>query len=152
MTKRITPARRYASVLMLSASLVGTALLPTTGAMAGTADGDRPAAASRLQANLKASGDPDGSGEANFRLLRAKHKICATVEWRKIQDPDSAHIHKVSDGTVVVDLSGSVTGGANCATVGARKIKRINNHPRRYYFNVHNATYPAGAIQGVLHR
>lgn len=152
MTTRTTPARRYASVLMLSAALVGTALVPTTVASAATADGERPAAAKRLQAKLKPSGDPDGSGEAHFRMKRAKKKVCASVEWHNIEDPTAAHIHKRSDGTVVVDLSGSVTGGAKCAAAGARKIKRISKHPRRYYFNVHNATHPAGAIQGVLRR
>ena len=152
MTTRTTPARRYASALVLAAALVGSALVPTTGATAGTADGERPAAAKRLQAKLKSSGDPNGSGEAHFRMLRAKGKVCATVEWRKIEDPSAAHIHKRSDGSVVVDLTGSVTGGAKCASAGKRTIKRISKHPRRYYFNVHNATYPAGAIQGVLRR
>jgi len=53
----------------------------------------------------------------------------------------------------VVDLTGSVTGGANCATGVSRPlIRRILEHPRRYYFNVHNDAYPAGAIQGTLHR
>ncbi len=152
MTTRTTPARRYASVLMLSAALVGSALVPATVATAGTTGAERPAAATLLQAKLKSSGDPNGSGEAHFRMLRAKRKVCATVEWRKIEAPSAAHIHKRSDGSVVVDLTGSVTGGAKCATAGKRKIKRISKHPRRYYFNVHNATYPAGAIQGVLRR
>ena len=31
-------------------------------------------------------------------------------------------------------------------------IRKIVEHPRRYYVNVHNEDYPAGAIQGVLHR
>ena len=54
---------------------------------------------------------------------------------------------------VKIDLTGSVTGGKNCTTgVRKRLIRRILEHPRRYYFNVHNATYPAGAIQGTLHR
>jgi hypothetical protein len=36
--------------------------------------------------------------------------------------------------------------------VSHRLIAAMLAHPRRFYFNVHNATYPAGAIQGVLHR
>lgn len=107
----------------------------------------------RLEADLKPSGDPDGSGEAHFGLRPARHRVCATVEWEDIATPTAAHIHRRSDGGVVVDLSGSVTGGDACAT-GLRKrlVNRIAAHPRRFYFNVHNEPYPDGAIQGRLHR
>ena len=111
------------------------------------------AAVHRLETTLRPSGDPDGSGEAHFTLSKARRKVCATVTWQNIQEPDSAHIHRVSDGGVVVDLSGSVTGGAKCRRgVSKRLIGKILAHPRRYYFNVHNQTYPAGAIRGILHR
>lgn len=111
------------------------------------------AAVQRLEATLRPSGDPDGSGEAHFTLNKARRKVCATVTWQDIQQPDAAHIHRASDGAIVVDLTGSVTGGSKCRTgVPKRTIRKILGHPRRYYFNVHNATYPAGAIQGTLHR
>jgi len=111
------------------------------------------AAVQRLEATLRPSGDPDGSGEAHFTLNKTRRKVCASVTWQHIADPDSAHIHRASDGGIVVDLGGSVTGGARCATgVSQRTITKILRHPRRYYFNVHNATYPAGAIQGALRR
>ena len=107
----------------------------------------------RLMADLEASGDANGSGHAMLTLNKARKKVCATVTWSAIAKPNAAHIHRASDGSIVVDLSGSVTGGANCAKgVSKRKIQRILNHPRRYYFNVHNTPYPAGAIQGDLHR
>lgn len=106
-----------------------------------------------LHANLRPSGDPDGSGTARFRLYPARGKVCARVTWERIGTPDAAHIHRRSDGMVKVDLTGSVTGGKNCTTgVRKRLIRRILDHPRRFYFNVHNAAYPAGAIQGVLRR
>ncbi|HEU5036495.1 MAG TPA: CHRD domain-containing protein [Nocardioides sp.] len=111
------------------------------------------AAAQRLEATLRPSGDPDGSGEAHFTLNRARRKVCATVTWQGIQQPDAAHIHRASDGGIVVDLAGSVTGGATCRTgVPRATIRKILAHPARYYFNVHNPTYPAGAIQGTLRR
>ena len=106
----------------------------------------------RLHAALQPSGDPDGSGRADFRLNRSRHKVCADVTWQNIASPNAAHIHKVSDGSIVLDLSGAVTGGAHCVTgVGGRLIDRLLAHPRRFYFNVHNAEHPAGAIQGRLH-
>lgn len=111
------------------------------------------AAAQRLEATLHPSGDPDGSGEAHLTLNKARRKVCASVTWQDIDTPNAAHIHRASDGAIVVDLTGSVTGGSRCATgVSRPKIARILRHPGRYYFNVHNATYPAGAIQGTLHR
>ena len=105
-----------------------------------------------LEATLSPSGDPDGSGEAHFRLNKARHRVCADVTWQNIAQPDSAHIHRASDGAIVVDLTSAVTGGAHCrGGVSGRLIGRLLAHPRRYYFNVHNPDHPAGAIQGRLH-
>ncbi|WP_309650739.1 CHRD domain-containing protein [Nocardioides sp.] len=110
-------------------------------------------AAVELTTTLRPSGDPDGVGRARVTLNRARARVCADVTWRRIQSPDSAHLHRRSDSQVVVDLSTAVTGGARCTT-GVRRslIRAIAAHPRRYYLNVHNATYPAGAIEGTLRR
>lgn len=141
---------------MTRTSLLGSVLaaLALAATAAPTADAaiDR-RAAQRLEATLSPSGDPDGSGEAHFRLNKARHKVCADVTWQNIADPDSAHIHKASTGAIVVDLSGAVTGGSHCAHhVSGRLIGKLLAHPGRYYFNVHNPDHPAGAIQGTLHR
>ncbi len=150
MSHTAKPVARHATALLLSACLVGTASTATLIAPAATGAEQ---SSRLLEARLRPSGDPNGSGEVHFRIRKAAGKVCATVEWRNIQQPDSAHIHRRSTGAVVVDLSGSVTGGAHCATgVRHRLIRKILAHPRRFYFNVHNPTYPAGAIQGVLHR
>jgi hypothetical protein len=137
-----------------AALALGTCLvIAVPGALVGPqahAAGDR-AAVQRLQANLKPSGDPNGSGEAQLTVNKARKRVCADVEWHRIGRPDAAHIHRKSDGGIVVDLTGSVTGGAHCATgVSKALIGAILAHPGRYYFNVHNETYPAGAIQGNL--
>lgn len=150
---------------LVSVSLVATAFVVPTGAVAaGSATGSatvgeaaarQQSAPVHLEARLRggADGDPDGTGYAKFRLNRQRARVCADVTYAKIGPPDQAHIHRKSDGGVVVDLSGSVTGGPKCATGVSRKlIKRIVTYPRRYYFNVHNAEYPAGAIRGTLHR
>jgi CHRD domain-containing protein len=145
------PVSRRTTALFVSACMAGATSAGTL-ALSGPAAGAESQSVQLLEAKLRPSGDPDGSGEATFRLRKAKGKICASVTWRNIDTPDAAHIHRKSDGTVLVDLSGSVTGGAHCATgVSHKLIGRILDHPRRYYFNVHNATYPAGAIQGTLH-
>ena len=72
--------------------------------------------------------------------------------WMHVQR-DAAHIHRMSDCGIVVDLTGSVTGGTKCATgVPKATITAILRHPGRYYFNLHNPRYPAGAIRGTLKR
>ena len=148
----VGPVRRRAGAAALSMCLVAGLSTATLAAPADGASAEQEAAA-RLEARLTPSGDPDGSGEATFRLNKAKRRVCATVEWRNIATPDAAHIHRRSDGGVVVDLTGSVTGGPTCARKVPRKlIGRILARPGRYYFNVHNADYPAGAISGRLRR
>ena len=42
-------------------------------------------------------------------------------------------------------------GKAMSATAQDKDAAAILAHPGQYYVNVHNATYPAGAIQGALH-
>src|SRR5689334_2665126 len=139
--------------LLLIGALAAAALTATSLAPASSAEPDARRAVQRLEATLSPSGDPDGSGEAHFRLNQDRHKVCADVTWQNIADPDSAHIHKASTGAIVVDLGGAVTGGNHCVGhVSGRLIGKILAHPGRYYFNVHNPTYPAGAIQGTLHR
>ena len=136
--------------LLLAAALVPLVL--TTLSVAPAEGSLERLAVRQLHASLQPSGDPDGSGHADFRLVRSRHRVCADVTWQDIATPDSAHIHKRSDSSIVVDLSGAVTGGSHCATgVRARVIDKLLAHPRRYYFNVHNTEHPAGAIQGTLH-
>ena len=109
-----------------------------------------PVSATVLHASLAPGGDADGSGMAMVTLRPAVRRVCATISWSGIDKPFAAHIHRRSDGQVVVDLTGSVTGGARCTTASRRLIRRIAERPGRYYVNVHNRTYPAGAVQGSL--
>ncbi len=134
---------------------LATALLlgaTTLSGPAGASTADAAAPVTRM-ADLKASGDADGSGHAMFTLNKAKKRVCADVTWAGIAKPNAAHIHKVSDGSIFMDLSGSVTGGKKCTTgVSKNKIQKLIDRPGRYYFNVHNGPYPAGAIQGTLRK
>ena len=129
-----------------AAAAIGAALLLLPMSSAGAL----PVSATVLHATLAPSGDADGSGMAMVTLRPAGGRVCATISWSGIDKPFAAHIHRRSDGQVVVDLTGSVTGGAKCTSASRRLIRRIADRPRRYYVNVHNRTYPAGAIQGSL--
>jgi hypothetical protein len=156
MSNTTSSPRRVVAALgaSLAIAVAGATVVPQATAMpAEHRSAEHRASVQRLHAHLVPSGDPNGSGEARFTFNRARQRVCADVEWHRIGAPAAAHIHRHSDGSIVVDLSGSVTGGARCAT-GVRKplIRRILTYPGRYYFNVHNARYPDGAIQGTLRR
>lgn len=87
------------------------------------------------------------------RLRPGAAKVCANASWDRISNPIAAHIHRGRSGTagdVVVDLSGSVNGGRSCTGADRQLIRRISDHPRRFYFNIHNRPFPEGAIRGQL--
>ena len=146
------PRSRAALSLLAVPALVVTSLTATTATVEAAGHSSGRSAAVRLDAALHATGDPDGTGRATVRLNRSAGRVCAEITWSRIGTPTAAHIHRASDGAVKVDLTGSVTDGARCTTgVAPRLVRRITEHPRRYYVNVHNQAYPAGAIQGTLH-
>ena len=145
-----TGTRNRRSRLLAAVALTATAALtvPVTAAPAA-------GAGQRLEASLHggSAGDPDGTGHATLTLYKKAGKVCATITWAHIGTPTAAHVHRRSDGGVVLGLTSSVTGGPKCRTgVKHKLIERLAEHPRRYYVNVHNDAFPAGAIRGRLHR
>jgi hypothetical protein len=116
------------------------------------------AAVKRLEANLKGSSatDANGRGTAKLRLNRATKRVCFTITVRNIDDVVAAHIHRRSDGGIVVDLITAPESGerfTGCTEdVAKSKIRRILRRPGRFYVNVHTVAFPGGAVQGRLHR
>ena len=99
--------------------------------------------------------------------------LCYLITVEKVAELDqlpgngrAAHIHRGKagqNGPVVANLAFPTGGQASdCLSedeagkftpaAGAGIVADILANPQSYYFNVHNATYPAGAIQGVLRR
>ena len=105
-------------------------------------------------------GDPNGSGHARLKLYPAKGKICYRVAWSRIQNPAAGHIHKGPAGVagpVKVTLFDKVISNNDyysaCAKgLGHKLLRNIKEHPKRFYVNLHNESYPEGAIRGQLHR
>jgi hypothetical protein len=118
-----------------------------------------------LSVHLAPSGDPDGSGIATVRLNSEMDLVCYSAVVRNISAPTepapgvgSAHIHGPLPTTVIaidLDTVFQETGNSTyiakgCVDADSETIDAVLAHPELFYFNVHNAEHPAGAIQGSL--
>ena len=100
-------------------------------------------------------GDSDGRGESKVRIKPRDNELCVDIEVKYIDQATAAHIHhapKGSAGAVVVSLpipngEGEAEG---CVSVDSALLEKIKNNPQDYYINVHNNSYPNGAIRGQL--
>jgi hypothetical protein len=99
-------------------------------------------------------GDPDGEGWAEFRLNQGQGTISYELHVEGIQPARAAHIHfgrAGAPGPIVVHLMAPTNGmSMGVAEVDPELIKEIRKNPGNYYVNVHNATYPGGALRGQL--
>ena len=94
--------------------------------------------------------DPDGRGTAEIKITG--RRVCWELKVSKIGKPTAAHIHKggrATSGPVVVPLGGAYK-AKGCINAKASDAAAIRARPRNYYVNVHNATYPNGAVRGQL--
>ena len=106
-------------------------------------------------AEVPGPGDPDGLGFARLVVTPDLRQVCYTLQVVNIATPTAAHIHAGGPtvaGPIVLPLETPATGtSSGCATnVDSDLISGLINNPSNYYVNVHNATYPAGAIRGQL--
>ena len=99
-------------------------------------------------------GDPNGRGEADVKVYKAK--VCYELEVERIKPATAAHIHRGGPnvaGDIVVELKAPTDGSSEgCKAISKNLSKKLREHPWRYYVNVHNGPYPDGAIRGQLHR
>jgi hypothetical protein len=122
-----------------------------------------PVVASEARATLEASltgekevpapGDPNGWGEAEVKVYKAK--VCYELEVKRIKPANAAHIHVGGPneaGDIVVTLKEPTDGSSEgCTPISNQLSKNLREHPSHYYVNVHNEPYPDGAIRGQLH-
>jgi CHRD domain-containing protein len=99
-------------------------------------------------------GDPNGVGHAVVKVF--KTKVCYTLEVKRIKPATDAHIHlgfRGEAGPIVVTLEAPSDGfSRGCVEIPRALSLGLMEHPSRYYVNVHNEPFPAGAIRGQLHR
>lgn len=118
-------------------------------------NGGRPLSAMLIGANeVPRAGDPDGSGYVSMTLNQGQGTISYELYADDIAMPTGAHIHigpAGVAGSVVVPLIPPVGGmSMGVVEVSPELIKAIRQNPGAYYVNVHNATYPGGAVRGQL--
>lgn len=108
------------------------------------------------------AGDPDGTGFASLVLNQGRGEVCFEITVANIDEPVTrAHIHAApagSNGGIAVALvepgqtpytfSNGVASG--CVLADPELIKAIRQNPEAYYVNVHNVTFPGGAVRGQL--
>lgn len=98
--------------------------------------------------------DTDGHGFFTYSIDGTT--FCWTLSWQDIQTPTAAHVHvgaRRVAGPVIIPLDADGQPGpdmAGCVTISAELAGAITANPGGYYANVHNATFPAGAIRGQL--
>jgi hypothetical protein len=99
-------------------------------------------------------GDPDGSGLARITLNAGQATVCWELTVRDIMPATAAHIHEApagQPGPIVVPLSPPTTGSSSgCTTASPTLIADIIENSEKYYVNVHNNEFPAGAVRGQL--
>ena len=96
-------------------------------------------------------GDPNGTGTAEVKI--AGTTVCWEIKTAKVGKIVAAHIHKGAAGVAgpVVVPFGKVYKSKGCFNSTAKIVAAIKKNPSAYYVNVHNATYPGGALRGQLH-
>lgn len=143
---------RRAAAGITAAALVTLALAP------GAAAGGRPftteltGEAEVTAGGVPDQGDLDGVGTAVLTVNPGRGEVCWSIEVSGVDPIAAAHIHvapATTNGPVVVPLS-PYEGG--CTTVDRDLALAIIQDPSAYYVNVHNATFPAGALRGQLDR
>jgi len=106
------------------------------------------------------AGDPDGRGVGFVGLAGKTVRYAFT--WSAIAPPTAGHIHVgdvAQSGPVVVPffaaptgLPAALNGVSGEVEADAMLVRKIRNSPSRYYVNLHNAEFPAGAIRGQMTR
>jgi hypothetical protein len=145
-------SRKLAIGFSLALALASTLVL-TGGAMAG----GRPMTIMLTgAAERPGPGDPDGSGTVSLTFNPGQGEVCYDYSVTGVAPLTAAHIHIAPislPGPVVIPTpKTSDTGGSGCVTADRELIVAILTDPSAYYFNVHNAEFPAGALRGQLTR
>lgn len=100
--------------------------------------------------------DPDGIGFAVITFDQGAGTITFNVYAQNIATPTASHIHRGAAGVtgpVIIPFNVAFDEGISKGTltgIAASFMTEIVANPPGYYFNIHNAGFPGGAIRGQL--
>lgn len=142
----------------------GSASQPTETESPGTAGraGAGGASVPTLEATLSgrsvapARGDGDGQGTATLTVYPGRGEICTKITVTGIEKPTAAHIHQGAGGAVgpvfvSLDPAEALT-SQDCKTADRQAMFSLFSNPRGFYVDVHNRSFPKGAVRGQLQR
>lgn len=99
-------------------------------------------------------GDTKAVGLVILKVDADLGKVCYSTALDMAETPTAAHIHGGATGIagpVVVPLTVPTSSmGKTCVDADKALLGKIVANPENYYFNVHSATYKAGALRGQL--
>ena len=99
-------------------------------------------------------GDLDALGVAIVSIDTTTDTVCWLIAVSRMQLPAAAaHIHAAPrrvNGPIVVPLTAPNAAGFSAGCVVDSDADAIAANPSAYYVNVHNASFPGGAVRGQL--
>ena len=100
--------------------------------------------------------DPDGVGFAVINIDQAASTITFTAYVQNVAAINASHIHRGAAGVtgpVIIPFNQAFTNGVSSGTltgIAPSLLAEVVANPPGYYFNVHNADFPGGALRGQL--
>src|SRR5690606_2189984 len=108
-------------------------------------------------AEVPGPGDDNGAGLFEGRIDPSEGEICYTLTVSNIEPATAAHIHSGGPGdsgppVVTLETPDDAPDDTDeeCQDIDRGLAQAIAAEPAKYYVNVHNASFPAGAIRGQL--
>ncbi len=103
------------------------------------------------------AGDADGTGSGTLTVDPSTNTLSWNFVYANINPPTLMHIHTAQDGTngaVLIDFGVATSGGPgtliNSKVTSAANITAILANPQNFYVNIHNSTFPGGAIRAQV--
>lgn len=148
----MAPSTKIAFSFLASASLIGSA------ALAGHVREGGWTFTTTLEGEVEIPiGDLDGTGTFTMVVNPGQKRVCYDfINIANIDAPTAAHIHIGATGIAgppIIPFPTPPLGSSSaCANATSRQLAQIIAKPEQFYVNVHNTTFPLGAIRGQFSR
>lgn len=163
MRKRLTYGAVFVTTLLAALGVMLATGTPSHAA--GGAHGRSTILLAGLNGAQEVPGPGDEDGKGGFVARIKGDRLCYHLFAHKIETAAAAHIHAAPAGVagdIVVGLATPAKGfSSGCLTtvpdsedsvetLSESELAAIRAEPGEFYVNVHNATFPMGAIRGQL--